>query len=274
MDFFFGYFAASKVQIHSSLVLIVLIIILIFWPFLESLFTSKNLTLLAPQTVFTSHSSPKLLTKRRACRPFIPEQLKVEDWVDLGFSKFIAERILRYQLRHCIKNFKDLTCVYGIDTLLLQALKPCMRFDAQVNKQLYKSQTNQLALEINTADTQALEQLPFIGMKLAKRIVDYRTRLGGFVSLDQLMELYGLKQEQFEQMTKYLKVDPKLIQYIAINLVAFDQLRLHPYLTYSQAKAIINFRTQHGPFASSIDLQKTLVLDDVQLNKLLPYLKF
>lgn len=274
MDFFFGYFAASKAQIHSSLVLIVLIIILLFWPFLESLFTSKNLTLLAPQTVFTSHSSPKLLTKRRACRPFIPEQLKVEDWVDLGFSKFIAERILRYQLRHCIKNFKDLTCVYGIDTLLLQALKPCMRFDAQVNKQLYKSQTNQLALEINTADTQALEQLPFIGMKLAKRIVDYRTRLGGFVSLDQLMELYGLKQEQFEQMTKYLKVDPKLIQYIAINLVAFDQLRLHPYLTYSQAKAIINFRTQHGPFASSIDLQKTLVLDDVQLNKLLPYLKF
>lgn len=274
MDFFFGYFAASKAQIHSSLVLIVLIIILLFWPFLESLFTSKNLTLLAPQTVFTSQSSPKLLTKRRACRPFIPEQLNVEDWVDLGFSKFIAERILRYQLRHPIKNFKDLTCVYGIDTLLLQALKPCMRFDAQVNKQLYKSQTNQLALEINTADTQALEQLPFIGMKLAKRIVDYRTRLGGFVSLDQLMELYGLKQEQFEQMTKYLKVDPKLIQYIAINLVAFDQLRLHPYLTYSQAKAIINFRTQHGPFASSIDLQKTLVLDDVQLNKLLPYLKF
>jgi DNA uptake protein ComE-like DNA-binding protein len=149
-----------------------------------------------------------------------------------------------------------------------------MRFDAQVNKQLYKSQTNQPALEINTADTQALEQLPFIGMKLAKRIVDYRTRLGGFVSLDQLIELYGLKQEQFEQMTKYLKVDPKLIQYIAINLVGFDQLRLHPYLTYSQAKAIINFRTQHGPFASSIDLQKTLVLDDVQLNKLLPYLKF
>ena len=274
MDFFFGYFAASKAQIHSSLVLILLIIILLFWPFLESLFTSKNLTLLAPQTVFTYHSSPKLLTKRRACRPFIPEQLNVEDWVDLGFSKFIAERILRYQLRHRIKNFKDLTCVYGIDTLLLQALKPCMRFDAQVNKQLYKSQTNQLALEINTADTQALEQLPFIGMKLAKRIVDYRTRLGGFVSLDQLMELYGLKQEQFEQMTKYLKVDPKLIQYIAINLVAFDQLRLHPYLTYSQAKAIINFRTQHGPFASSIDLQKTLVLDDVQLNKLLPYLKF
>jgi DNA uptake protein ComE-like DNA-binding protein len=274
MDFFFGYFAASKAQIHSSLVLIVLIIILLFWPFLESLFTSKTLTLLAPQTVFTSQSSPKLLTKRRACRPFIPEQLKVEDWVELGFSKFIAERILRYQLRHPIKNFKDLTCVYGIDTLLLQALKPCMRFDAHVNKQLYKSQTNQLALEINTADTQALEQLPFIGMKLAKRIVDYRTRLGGFVSLDQLMELYGLKQEQYEQMTKYLKVDPKLIQYIAINLVGFDQLRLHPYLTYSQAKAIVNFRNQHGPFASSIDLQKTLVLDDVQLNKLLPYLKF
>lgn len=274
MDFFYGYFAASKAQIHSSLVLVVLIIILIFWPLIESLFTGKTLVFLAPQTVFNTHCYPKLLTKRKACRPFKPEQLKVEDWVGLGFSKFIAERILRYQVRHRIRNYKDLTYVYGIDTLLLRALKPCMQFEAQANKYLNKSPVSQDVLEINTADTQALEQLPFIGMKLAKRIVDYRTRLGGFVSLDQLMELYGLKQEQFEQMTRFLKVDPTLIHFIAINEVAFDQLRLHPYLTYTQAKAIINFRTLHGPFAAANDLQKTLVLDDVQLNKLLPYLKF
>jgi len=274
MDFFYGYFAANKAQIHSSLVLIVLIIILLFWPFLESIFIGKTLTLSVPQTVFNAHCRHVLLTKRKACRPFKPEQLKVEDWVGLGFSKFIAERILRYQVRHCIRNYKDLTCIYGIDTLLLQALKPCMQFDDQINKYRNKSQASQDVLEINTADTLALEQLPFIGMKLAKRIVDYRTRLGGFVSLDQLMELYGLKQEQFEQMTRFLKVDPTLINFIAINEVAFDQLRLHPYLTYTQAKAIVNFRTLHGPFASAIDLQKTLVLDDVQLNKLLPYLKF
>jgi DNA uptake protein ComE-like DNA-binding protein len=149
-----------------------------------------------------------------------------------------------------------------------------MLFHKQVDQSTHKAISSTALLEINSADTLALEQLPFIGMKLAKRIIDYRTRLGGFVSLDQLLELYGLKQEQFDQLSRYLKVNPNLVHQILINEVNFDQFRLHPYITYTQAKVILNYRQQHGPFASSIDLQKTMVLDDVQLNKLLPYLKF
>ena len=270
MDFFNAYFSCTQAQKHSSIVLILLISLLMIWPVLQAKVFGHSLDFADPNEVFKQQAYN---CKTQACQPFEPALLTEKDWVRLGFNERIAQRIMRFQKRHALSQFSDLTCIYAIDTQLLKALRPCMVFKPWPPKRS-KSVHQSSLIELNSADSFALEQLPFIGMKLAKRIVEYRARLGGFVALDQLLELYGLQQSQFDQMSRFLSLNPKLITQMAINQIEFDALRLHPYLTYTQAKIIVNYRTQHGPFIEANDLLKCLALDEIQLNKLLPYLKF
>lgn len=47
-------------------------------------------------------------------------------------------------------------------------------------------------LDLNAADTAALEELPGIGPVLAQRIVDHRAEIGGFSSVEELREVSGI----------------------------------------------------------------------------------
>jgi competence protein ComEA len=62
-------------------------------------------------------------------------------------------------------------------------------------------------VDINAADTTALIALPGIGSKLAARIVAFRNKLGGFHSVAQIKEVYGLRDSVFTRLMPYLKCD-------------------------------------------------------------------
>src|SRR5690606_106619 len=54
--------------------------------------------------------------------------------------------------------------------------------------------------DINTCDTATLKQVYGIGPVLAERITKYRSLLGGFVTKEQLNEVYGLKDEALQNI--------------------------------------------------------------------------
>ena len=62
-------------------------------------------------------------------------------------------------------------------------------------------------IDINTADTSAFIALPGIGSKLANRIVSFRTKLGGFNSVEQIRKVYGLQDSVFMLISPFLKCD-------------------------------------------------------------------
>ncbi len=130
-------------------------------------------------------------------------------------------------------------------------------------------------LDINTADSMAFEALPGIGEKLSSRIVRYRERLGGFASVDQLKEVYGLHDSVLQRFNHRLKVEAGHVpQKIKLNTCTYPELRKHPYVTHVLAKSILAFKAAHGPFKSKEDLLKIASVDVATIGKLLPYCSF
>lgn len=101
-------------------------------------------------------------------------------------------------------------------------------------------------LDINLADSSSLEALPGIGEKLSSRIVRYRDRLGGFVVLTQLKEVYGLSDSTYQLVSKFLFVANgyKPVK-IAVNQAAYADFRRHPYFTMTFLKALLAYRKTH-----------------------------
>lgn len=60
------------------------------------------------------------------------------------------------------------------------------------------------AININTADAVALEQIPGIGPVRAQAIIEYRTQIGSFDSIDQLLEVTGIGPATLESMRPYV----------------------------------------------------------------------
>jgi len=129
-------------------------------------------------------------------------------------------------------------------------------------------------IEINAADTAALIALPGIGSRLAARIVLFRDRLGGFVRVEQLGEVYGLRDSVLQIILPALHCDPGLVKKIAVNTADKETLKAHPYIRWAMANELVNYRSHHGPFRSPADLLELENADTVMLKKLGPYLTF
>ena len=134
-----------------------------------------------------------------------------------------------------------------------------------------KTEREQLVFDLNTADTTDLQQLPGIGHTFSNRIVSYRNLLGGFVDKHQLLEVYNLTEEQYSRIEPYVVVGNAQVRQINLNEATLDQLKKHPYLSYYQAKAIVQYRNI-SQFDSVPDLLKVSLIDQQTYNKVKPYL--
>lgn len=128
-------------------------------------------------------------------------------------------------------------------------------------------------VEINSADTNAFISLPGIGSKLANRIVLFREKLGGFVSVQQLADVYGLPDPTYQQLRVFLSCDSTAVKKLDINRLDAATLAQHPYIRWPIAKAIVRYREQHGPYKSTDQLRLLAGLPADWYPRALPYLK-
>ncbi|CAN5518310.1 hypothetical protein BH10BAC3_BH10BAC3_18350 [soil metagenome] len=127
------------------------------------------------------------------------------------------------------------------------------------------------SIDINQADTTVFIALPGIGSKLATRIVNYREKLHGFYSVEQVGEVFGLADSTFQKIKHWLVINDTVISKININTANSDDLKT-PYISYNLANAIYQYRLQHGSFSSLADLKKIMLVSDAVFNKIVPYL--
>ncbi|WP_108821580.1 helix-hairpin-helix domain-containing protein [Dysgonomonas sp. Marseille-P4361] len=128
-------------------------------------------------------------------------------------------------------------------------------------------------IEINNADTTQLKRIPGIGTSYANRIIKYRNLLGGFTSLDQLNEVWGVDIELFNKIRPYLSINPSVSK-IKINSASIKELVKHPYLNYEQAKVIADMRDRKGKIESTNRLSLLDEFTQQDLMRLTPYLEF
>lgn len=126
---------------------------------------------------------------------------------------------------------------------------------------------------INNSDTTDWKKVPGIGSSYASRIVKYRALLGGYVSIEQLREVYGMDDERYESIISYIDVD-ELVTKLSVNKLEFKELLKHPYLNYKQVQAIVNLRKKKGDIKSMNELYILNEFTDDDIARIEPYLEF
>ncbi len=139
--------------------------------------------------------------------------------------------------------------------------------NSQINKKLTIQPMN-----LNKIDSSDLLKVTGIGPSYAHRILKYRERLGGFVRIDQLKEIYGMTIEKYDQIKPQFIIELSDIKKVDLNNASFKDLMRHPYSSYELAKAICRFRTKYGKIDNVDDILKAGVIADTSFRKLQPYL--
>ena len=125
----------------------------------------------------------------------------------------------------------------------------------------------------NQSDSLSLISIIGIGPFYAKQILKYRNELGGFYSYNQFSEIWGLEKLDVEKLKLQTIIDTLYISKISVNTIEIEQLKIHPYLNYKQAKMIVNYRIQHGDFRQVKDIQKIRPISPEIFRKIAPYLQ-
>lgn len=222
-----------------------------------------------------------------------PNEATVDKLVQTGLSKGSAVMLVKYvSAGGKIYDSKDLLKVYYMDTGWVEAMSGYFVFpenlaavDTITNVRLSDIEEStgtsvskerkqlQSRLDLNTADSIQLERIPGLGPFYVKEILRLREKLGGIRDYSQLLMIYKMRDETIDRVAENTFIDPNSFSYININQVSLDRLGRHPYITWRQAKTLINYRFQHGPFENLVDIKKCEVISDSTYQNLLPYLK-
>jgi len=215
---------------------------------------------------------------------FDPNTLSATGWQKLGLRDKTITTIQNYLGKGgTFKKPGDLKKIYGLSLNEYERLAPFIKiitfdknsftgnsFEKKESSKTISSKYN--VIDINTADTTAFIALPGIGSKLAYRIINFRDKLGGFYSVEQIGETFGLPDSTFQKIKQYLKLENTSIRKININTASIDELKAHPYIKWSIANPIIAYRNEHGPYLKVEDIKKVMVVTEEIYEKIFNYL--
>ncbi len=129
-------------------------------------------------------------------------------------------------------------------------------------------------LEINTCDSASLEALPGIGPVLSVRIIKFRRLLGGFATVEQLREVYGLSEEVFNLISSRFYVDTTVIRKILINDADYKDLIRLPYFESYEVSSILKYRELEGRINNISELTDNGLISTEKVKRVRPYLDF
>jgi len=205
--------------------------------------------------------------------PSIIEDLRVDinrpretELANLNLPQFLSRRWMHYlEKGGRFRHLSDVRRLYGMTDPIYDRIAPFLYltpkskdyrpiFPASPQRRLCDP------IDINESDSLDWESLRGIGPYLARKIINFRESLGGFTSIDQVRETYGLRDSVFQQLQPCLTLSKIPKPRLSLNQSSREALGRHPYIRFRLAKAIVLYRDQHGPFA---DLETLLKIQGV-----------
>jgi DNA uptake protein ComE-like DNA-binding protein len=220
--------------------------------------------------------------------PFNPNFITDFKGYRLGMSVQEIDRLLAFRKENKYVNSpKEFQNVTKVSDSLLNAIAPYFKFPDWVNnKKEYKSykeyNTTAFAkkgkielIDINQATQEDLVKIYGIGEVISLRILKFKESLGGFVSMEQMKDVWGVSPEVIVELNTHFKVMvlPK-VKKININNASLKELAQFPYFRYAMAKDIVTYRSMNGDFKNSADLTKIKGLSMEMANIIALYLEF
>lgn len=219
-------------------------------------------------------------------QPFDPNTADSVLLRQLGLPVYIVRNILKYRAKGGVfRSPESFSRIYGLKKEVYQKLEPYITIAPLVSVSHVRTDTfRQLKdtipyipkyeegtiVDLNKADTSILKRIPGIGSTLARMIVVYRQRLGGFYDVAQLQEVPHVGVE----LNKWFVVTPAGLHKIQVNSASLDKLRSHPYMDFYKAKAIMEYRRKRGKIKGLSQLSMFEEFTEKDLKRLSPYLTF
>ena len=223
--------------------------------------------------------------------PFNPNTMTEDGWKQIGLTDRQIRSIMNYQAKGGKFYTKsDFGKLYNISEEEFAQLEPFIVLPEVSRTSHTKSSTQSGAstgsttdktekkaipiVDLNTADSTLLVELPQIGGYTAVRIIAFRDKLGGFVEKEQLLDVKGMNEERFKTIEPYIVIGEVELLKTDVNRADFKTLVNHPYLSYEQVKRIFNQREKRGMIKNWAQLE-ALLNEDGEVNPLLEnYVKF
>jgi competence ComEA-like helix-hairpin-helix protein len=279
----------SKRNRRGVVALIILSVIVIFLPRFAQLFNSDVALDISTEDVQAFEKSKKNFQnkkrnyynkyekKKRFSAPprkFNPNEYSAEDWINLGLSEKQVAVLLKFT-KNGIRSNEDLKRIFVISDELYTLIKDSTYYPERPKTEYAPKVIEEKKvqkLEINTASIEDLENLKGIGPFFAKQIIKYRDRLGGFSSKEQILEVWKMTVETYDNLVPQIEIDKSKIRKLKINDVTPEELKNHPYLNWSQVNSIIKMRAQRTNFNNINEIQESKLIDAETFEKLIPYL--
>jgi DNA uptake protein ComE-like DNA-binding protein len=210
-------------------------------------------------------------------RMFDPNTYSQSDWEVLGLTPKQAAVVVRFCSRGIYSN-DQLQRIFVIPDKLYELIKdstiyPKRVLYAKVHSVSKGDVDEKLVLiDVNRASEEELEKIPGIGPFFAKNILRCRTKLGGFVRKEQLLEVWKIDSMKLSEIERFIYVDPKATEKFNINEVSAEVLRKHPYFNWNVSNSIVKLRIQKKSFSSIEDIKESVLIDDELFEKIKPYL--
>jgi len=304
-EFFKEYLYYSKTERKGIIVLVALCLLVFILPrfylfFIKS--EAKDFSAFREQMISLSDEEELILASAKMEKApdyrlfnFNPNTASREALLSLGLPSKTVSTLLNYRSKGG-QFFKkeDLLKIYTMEDSIYQRLSPFIKIPprkkakkAPAPKPAPKEQYTKkpvatkkvrkaappLEIDINLAEAEDWEKLYGIGPAYAGRILRFRDKLGGFATVDQLGETYGLPDSTFQMIKPYLKTSSPF-RLLKINTASAGELKQHPYISFKQAAAIVNYRAKHGHFEKLEDLKKLHALKKYFLTRVAPYFDF
>lgn len=285
-QFLSTWFSFNKQQRNGVIVLCTLILALFIIRLCISNFITPKAVLIAD---FSSTNLPKATLDKIELNDtsageaesklfvFDPNIVTKEQLLKLGFSTKTANTFINYREKGAnFKKKEDVKKIYGVNELLYNNIEPYILIEEKTKKESTiatekKTTKKSIAIiELNTADSLSLLPLPGIGGGYAKRILKYRSLLGGYYNTEQLKEVYGFSDSLFAAVKPYVKTDAALVNKLNLNTENFKELNSHPYISYEETKDIFNYRRKNGAIKTKEHAKE--ILGEETFKKIEPYL--
>ncbi len=284
-------FSFSRKELSGFYALSFIIILFISLPFLSEFLLAGDQVGKQESDQLDSLVSLMESENQRTFFRFDPNTISIDSLKLLGVSEEIASVWLNYVASGGrFSKPSDIKKIYGFDSLLAGSLLPYVvipgskkerKEETEVhNYEKYdrpKGSTEKSNFEkkdINAAASQDLIQVFGIGEVLSSRIIKYRNLLGGFVTMNQLHEVYGLDSLVVSELRERYYVEksfsPKKIN---INTAEYKTVLRHPYLSKELTDKLFEVRNQKDYVFTERNFRQ-LVDNDSVCFIVLPYIEF
>ena len=236
-----------------------------------------------------SHTYYQTEERKAELFPFDPNSADSTQLLRLGLQPWQVRNIYKYRAAGGVyRQPRDFARLYGLTLKQYRRLEPYIRIkeeDMPAERYFYKYEPieerdtmkypiklqAEERIVLNRADTAQLRKVPGIGSYFARKIVEYRERLGGYYRVQQLLEIEDFPETAVDF---FIIPDDTQLRKMNINRLSLNELKRHPYLNFYQARAIVDYRRLHGTIQSLDQLSLLRDFPREAIERLTPYVEY